>query len=414
MKKNVNEDNNSSKHKRPSFFTRKNDIKKFENHEEGIRHIENATSFLNEFTEPTGEYGTTEDLHDKWGLSNSDAKVHTGFFRKGFVSAAIAIAVIIMVIVMVFVVLPKVLPSFFKNSNIELFIQKSVTLEYDDMTRVVTDCSANVMTMPDVTSERVTEVLLNEPVTLLSTNSGNGYDQIRTADGIVGYVLDSQLTDETESVEPDLHEYKLVVSDTSKNVMTHANNGTLITKVMMNTVLYADVKRDGVYQVELPGGDMGWIGSSGVIELGTRDTIGEVSCRYFVSSALSEVNATYIENGLTISGMSINGLVYVCSTVNGIPMPRTMQEQSQAGQEVTLSYDAVTGQLDLDSIIPGDIVFLSSPYDSDGTIYEMGICTDVGTLLMVSDARTTIKLVNFDSSDELCNRIVTVRRIFAS
>ena len=70
-----------------------------------------------------------------------------------------------------------------------------------------------------------------------------------TEDGIEGYVRATDLIADTSSVEPDLHEYMLVISDTSKNVMTHASQGTLITQVMMNTVLYSDIKRDGVYQV---------------------------------------------------------------------------------------------------------------------------------------------------------------------
>ena len=201
----------------------------------------------------------------------------------------------------------------------------------------------------------------------------------------------------------------LVVSDTSKNVMTHASQGTLITQVMMNTVLYADVKRDGVYQVSLPGGESGWIGSSGVIEIAPRSAIEVVSSRYFVSSALSFVNATYIENGIVKQGMSMNGLIYVCSCVNGINMPRTMLEQMEMGNEVPLEYDAVTGELMIESIIPGDLVFIESA--SGG--YEAALCTDIGTILMVSDARTTIRLREFTADSDIASRIVCVRRVFS-
>ena len=184
---------------------------------------------------------------------------------------------------------------------------------------------------------------------------------------------------------------------------------------MMNTVLYADVKRDGVYQVSLPGGGTGWIGSSGVIEIDPREEIEQVSVRYFVSSALSLVNSKYLQNGITMDGISINGLVYVCSCVNGVPMPRTVQGQRKMGNAVELQYDVVTEELVIDSIIPGDIVFLRSPYGSadSNVVYEMAVCTDKGTLLMVSQAGTTIRLRSFNSRSDICDRIVEVRRVFS-
>ena len=142
-----------------------------------------------------------------------------------------------------------------------------------------------------------------------------------------------------------MHQYKLIVSDPSKNIMTHASNGTLIKKVMMNTVLYADIKREGVYQVALPGGNVGWIGSSGVIELSPRATTEEVSSRYFVSSVMTFVNAKYLENGMSIDGASVNGAVYVSAEINGISTPRTMEGQARAGIEIIPEPDAVTGEM---------------------------------------------------------------------
>ena len=193
--------------------------------------------------------------------------------------------------------------------------------------------------------------------------------------------------------------------------MTHASQGTLITQVMMNTVLYSDIKRDGVYQVSLPGGETGWVGSSGVIEIEPRSSIEVVSSRYFVSSALSLVNATYFENGITKQGISVNGLVYVCSCVNGIVMPRTLEEQMAAGVSVPLEYDAVTGDLMIESIIPGDLVFLRSPTGIGE--YDEAICTDTGTLIMRSEAGTTIRLRNFTADSDIASRIVSVRRVFS-
>ena len=225
-------------------------------------------------------------MQDKWGLSDKQATVkHKG--RKRVVAFLIALGVFLLSIAGIFYILPRFLPDLFKGSNIQLFVQPVIKYEYNDESfRVVTKSCEGIMKDPWADSQRISEVLFNEPVRLISDNK-EGYSKIETMDGITGWVRTNSLTTDTSSVEPDLHKFKIVISDPSKNVMTHASNGTLITKVMMNTVLYADISREGVYQVSLPDGENGWIGSSGVIELKPRESLQVVSSRYFVSSLLS-------------------------------------------------------------------------------------------------------------------------------
>ncbi|MBR6483514.1 MAG: hypothetical protein IKT14_00715 [Clostridiales bacterium] len=409
MKKSGNKD---TKDKKSLFGNKKDEIMpEFALKDRGVRNIGDAARFLEDRNNYSKDFGEPEDIQEKWGLGVKDIAAGNRK-RKTIIRGLTAFLITVAMVVGVFYALPRILPGFFKGSNIELFVEKDVNYDYDDSYRVVKDTAVSVMSDPDPASDYITQVLYNEPVRY--GGEEGDYTLITTMDGITGYVKSASLTKDTSSVEPDLHEYKLSVSDTSKNIMTHASQGTLITRVAMNTVLYADVKRDGVYQVALPGGDMGWIGSSGVIEIGPREEIEEVSTRYFVSSALSFVNSSYLPGGITMNGMSIEGLVYVCSSVNGIKMPRTAGEQMEMGEEVELQYDVVTGDLMIDSIIPGDILFLRSPYsDSYTDIYEMAICTDTGTLLMVSGSGTTIRLTSFDAGSELCGRIICVRRYFS-
>lgn len=381
-----------------------------------IRHVERPIKlpFLADIDEEKEQYGTTEDMQDKWGLSEKQATVNVVRKRR-LVSLAIASVSFTLLLVGVFYILPRILPGVFKGTNIELFVEPVVNLEYDEPEyRVVCDSTVSLMALPEPDARRIAQVLYNEPVKFI-TDSKNGYCKIETQDGLVGYVKASSLIEDTNSIEPDIHQYKLIVSDPSKNIMTHASNGTLIKKVMMNTVLYADIKREGVYQVALPGGNVGWIGSSGVIELQPRAETEEVSSRYFVSSVMTFVNARYIENGMSIDGASVNGAVFVSAEINGISIPRTMKGQAEAGIEVIPEPDAVTGQIMIDQILPGDILFLANPKNPGSTeIYEMAVCTDTGTLFMLSPARTTVRLRNFESGDEICQRIITIRRIFSS
>ncbi|HOO61361.1 MAG TPA: hypothetical protein PKV44_02920 [Bacillota bacterium] len=365
------------------------------------------------FREPYGEYGKAEDLESVWALDKQETYV-VEEREKRWPRYVIALITFVALVAIVFGVLPVVLPKFFAQSDIALFVEEEPELIYSDSYRVISKYATNVMTEDDVKSERITQVLLGEPVVFLDDDCENGYIHIVTQDNIEGYVLEEDVCADMTAIEPDMHLYKLVVADTSKRVMSHASNGTLITEVMMNTVLYADVKRDGVYQVMLPGGELGWIGSSGVIELGVNENTEEVSVRYFVSSTLSFVNATHLEGGLSKRGLSVQGLVYVSAGVNGIVLPRTMAGQMNEGTEVELRYDDVTGELLLDSIIPGDLVFFSSSNNPDSDEpEEMAICTDTGVLLMISKSRTTIQLKTFDAKSDLVERIITVRRVFS-
>lgn len=365
------------------------------------------------FIEPEGEYGKAEDLADVWSLDKADSNVSKGSDRR-WPRLALAAAIFCGIMFFVFLLLPRILPGFFKNTDIALFVEKDPVLIYDDTYRVVKVSASSVMSQDDITSKRITQVLMNEPVHFLSDDCKNGYVLIRTMDNIVGYVKGDELNTDMSSCEPELHLYKIVIADISKRVMSHASNGTLISEVTMNTVLYADVKRDGVYQVQLPNGQNGWISSSGVIELDVKKNTDVVGVRYFVSSALTMVNATYLEGGVTKRGICIEGLAYVSACVNGIPIPRELKDQINCGTEVKLEYDAVTGALLIDSIIPGDIVFLSDPYKPGSKEpYEAAICTDTGVLLMRSSAGTSIRLTKFNADSDLVKRIITVRRIFA-
>ncbi|MBR3058972.1 MAG: hypothetical protein IKG93_13540 [Clostridiales bacterium] len=382
--------------------------KLFQKKDDGVS-IKRAGSF----SEPKGAFGKAEDLASVWSLDSSDSNV-SEYQVKRWPKVLIAGSIFLAIMLFVFLVLPKILPGFFKNTDIALFVEEDPVLIYDDTYRVVTSYCTSVMEKDDITSHRITQLLMNEPVHFLSDDCKNGYILIRTDENIVGYVKATDLSSDMTSCEPDLHLYKLVIADGSKRVMSHASNGTLIAEVMMNTVLYADVKRDGVYQVCLPNGENGWISSSGVVELGLDEKTAEVGVRYFVSSVLTMVNSTYLEGGICKRGISMEGLAYVSAAVNGIDIPRDMEGQSKCGEEVTLQYNAVTGELLLDSIIPGDLVFLSDPYHPQSKrIYEVAICTDTGVLLMKADSGTCVKLRTFNAGSDIVKRILAVRRVFS-
>jgi len=365
------------------------------------------------FQDPGKDFGETQNVRQIWDLSEKDAYVRQ-HGRRRVPRFVLPVLVLVFLVVLLFWLLPGVVSRYFSGPDAAPQEVTAPITIYTDSTRVVNVYVSNLLTEPDIKSNRITQVLYNEPVTLLDSGSTADFIHIQTRDGMQGYLKSSDVTAYRDSVEPNLHAYKLIVSDVSKNVMSHASNGTLLIEVMMNTVLFADAKSEGVYQVSLPDGEKGWINSSGVIELGVLDPAEKVGVRYFVSAALSFVNVTQIDHGLTMRGLSVEGLAYICAEVNGVTLSRTMEQQITMGERVDLTYDKVTGLLDVTSISPGDLVFFRDPNDAASAApYEMGICTDNGSLIMTSTNRTTLRLVTLEDKQALETRIIAVRRIFS-
>lgn len=218
-------------------------------------------------------FGQAEDVEALWSLSKDDAYVEPR--RKGRLPRFVIPAfVFLFSVIMIFWLLPGIVARMSSSGNEAKTNETEPVRLYTTTTRVVDVYATSLMQEPSITSARITQILYNEPVTLLDETEQGGFVLIETQDFIKGYVKAADLTDHLDSVEPNLHMLKLVVSDMSRNVKSQANNGTLLAEVMMNTVLYADEKGDGVYKVLLPGGIEGWIGSSGVIELGVNDKVG--------------------------------------------------------------------------------------------------------------------------------------------
>jgi len=355
--------------------------------------------------------GEAEDIKQVWTLNEKEAYVSPSRYKR-LPKFIVFFGAVVLLTAMIFWLLPAVVERFYGISN-ETPFEIQPELIYEKGTAVVSSSFANLMSEPDVGSQRVTQVLFNEPLRILDMSTSENFYHVQTTDQLKGYVLRTDVFTDAASAEPNLHKYKIVISDPVKRIMTHATKGTLQIEVMMNTVLFSDFKGDGVYRVSLPDGKTGWIGSSGVIELGIKEPLEKVGARYFVGSVENFHFVTLIDNGATYRGASVEGVVYVCAGINGLSMPRKMEDQFYQGEEIPLRYDAVTRVLDISLIQPGDLIFFRSPMDLNSTMpYEMGVYTDVGMVLMNHKSRTTLRICDLEGNEELKERVISVRRIF--
>jgi len=291
-----------------------------------------------------------------------------------------------------------------------------VSLLYDDSFWTVREAVADVFDRDDLKGGRLTQVLYNEPVRILSRECTYGFARVQLGDGSEGYMLLENLLDSRDSIEPDRFSYKVVISAGSKRVMSHASKGTLLIEVLMGTVLYADYRGDGVSRVCLPGGDIGWISDDGALILTPSGEVAPVAdgARYFCTTALGFNQVTFLENGQSIRGICPAGIVRLSGQVNGIRLPRSIIGMSQLGTAVETARDSETGRISLEQLRAGDLVFLAESADqaADGQPSDVALYLGENQILYARTSQSSIRVTDLTQNEDLWQRIALVRRLF--
>jgi len=114
-----------------------------------------------------GTFGSSQNVSEVWSLEEEDTYVHARK-KSGIPKVILPTMVFVLIVVLLFWVLPIVLPKIFQNSDIALFVSPVPVRIYGSTDRVVTEYVSSIMSAADVKSARISQVLFNEPVTLLS------------------------------------------------------------------------------------------------------------------------------------------------------------------------------------------------------------------------------------------------------
>lgn len=316
---------------------------------------------------------------------------------------------------------------------------------------------ADVFLQDDLKSNRITQVLYNEPVTVSDQETQWGFYKVRLQDGMSGFMLADDLADSRASLEPANAQHKVVVITSSKRIMSHARSGTMLAEVMMGTQLFADYRGDGILRVRMPDGQFGWMSEDGLVVMNPDEQIKAApdGARYFCSSVMAFHHVTVLEEGQSMAGVSMAGAVRIAALVNGVQLPRRLAAQSYAGEDVTFlrttqesgshdteaDTDATDGNdvgsdndslssdeetdgsdnvpsttanvPDLTLLQPGDLVFVDDAANP-GQPVDMAIVMENGQFLMAPSSKTSIELVDPDRIPDWTSRIIRVRRLFAS
>lgn len=371
------------------------------------------TSSRNDRRQQKKGFQAPKKIEDHWDIFSKNVYVETE--RRTLPAWLLPLAALLLIIVLVFWVAPTVISRIQAALHIDQNQNgEGASLLYGSDTWTVCKSVADVFDRADLKAERVTQALFNEPVLILDRDSAYGFVEVRLDDGSQGFMKTEDLVDSRDSIEPDLFRFKLVIAETTKRILSHASQGTLLAEVPMGTVLYADYRGNGISRVALPGGDIGWISDDGVIILSPTGDIKPVEngARYFCSTALAFSQITVLPGGQSVYGISTVGIARLAAAINGIELPRLLSDQAEFGKPVELINDEETGLFKTDTIKAGDLVFLSARSGQSDVAAELAICVADGQVLFADAGQSSIRLIDLSQNADLQARILFVRRIY--
>lgn len=346
------------------------------------------------------------------------------FYKKGFYVSKrpsglpawlIPLVVFLIIVSLVFWIVPQALSRLRNNHEDDPgIVFEHQSDPYGTDVQVVQSPVADVFFEPDLKADRVTQALYNEPVTILPEQCLAGFAAVQLNDGTTGYMMTKDLTQEQSSIEQANHAYRLLVITPTKRIMSHARQGTLLAEVMMGTELLVSYRGAGVARVQLPGGSEGWMSDDGVLILSVDETV-ELPFeprQAFCSTALLFLQATYLENGQSIHGISIEGIARLAGAANGITIPRTLDGIASYGNSIPFRIEEETRTPDLSVLQPGDLVIFAKSQETQQP-YELAIHIDSGQVLYTGPGQSSIRLINLDKHEDLWRRILDIRRLFA-
>lgn len=262
---------------------------------------------------------------------------------------------------------------------------------------VINNTVVDVFDRPEIQSNRITQAIYNQEVKILER--ADIWSRIELPDGMEGWVRSKYISPAYLNPNEANYNPRIVVTAKSASVYSNYMGGITLKEVVMGTELFVLNKKNNAYEVFLPGGMSGWIRENVSILISQEAEIPVTSVDDFVATASKFKGTSYLIGGISCHGIDCSGLIYICSLINGVNMPRKMQEQFRTGREAAR-----------DDIRAGDLVFFSSKENS-GDLAEAGIYMGDGVFIYADRKRGYVTEGSLDN-EYFQKRLAGIRRIF--
>ncbi|HEY9060004.1 MAG TPA: NlpC/P60 family protein [Pseudobacteroides sp.] len=264
---------------------------------------------------------------------------------------------------------------------------------------VITETIVDLFKEATVQSEKVTQVLYNQPVNIIETKES--WSKVEAVDGLQGWIKTRYITSETSSLDEDNSEPRIIVTVRKANVLSQVANGSLIKDVVMGTEFSVINSVQDWYEIALPDDKTGWISENGTIHIDAGKKVEKTSAQSFVATALKFKGTVFLQGGISAWGIDSAGLAYICSRINGIELPRSIDKQYKMGRAIDISKEKP---------IAGDLVFFSSN-EHRKDISMVGIFVNNTQFLLASKTDYSVA-VHESEEDYFKQRFIGVSRIF--
>jgi len=262
---------------------------------------------------------------------------------------------------------------------------------------VITEAVIDIYQKPDILSTRMTQVLFNQVVKVIK--EVDSWTNIKLLDGSSGWVKSKYVSRDTNSVTDGSINNKIIVTAKIVDVYSGTNNKVRYKKIVLGTELYSFGKTKTGYDVLMPENKRGWIEEGGVIAIPISDNIIHKTTSNDFVQTIKKFNGTiFILGGISKWGVDSSGLVYICSKINGVDVPRKLENMKRFGTVVQEK-----------NIQVGDLIFFST--DSlKKDVYDVGVYMGANEFVHSSTTRGVINESLEDSYFK--DRVCGIRRIF--
>ncbi len=280
--------------------------------------------------------------------------------------------------------------------------QKGV-YDIDDQTAVILDSVVDVFKEPNIRSERVTQVLYNEPVKIVEDI--RDWSKVQLVEGSLGYIQTKYLSADCSSLLPEKINLRVIVSSKTKEVLSSAKNGITIKNIVLGTELFCISQQGSWYEVKLPENKKGWINNHGTFQVKATESVPFTSDIDFVLTLKKFIGSNYLTGGISSFGMDSSGLLYISGKINGISIARNLKDFYLSKEGETFSFENIT----VEDLKTGDILFFSDSTKSE--ITHAGILIGKGQFIEVS-IDSGIVVISSLEGELLKQHIVGIKRIF--
>ncbi|KNY29811.1 NlpC/P60 family protein [Pseudobacteroides cellulosolvens] len=264
---------------------------------------------------------------------------------------------------------------------------------------VITDTVVDLFKESTVQADKVTQVLYNQPVNIIETKES--WSKVETGDGLKGWVKTRYITKDTSSLDQDNSESRIIVTVKKSSVLSQIANGSLIEDVVMGTEFSVIKSVQDWYEVALPNEKTGWISENGTIHIEAGKKVAKTSAESFVATALKFKGTVFLQGGISAWGIDSSGLTYICSRINGVKLPRSIQMQYKMGKAIDITKEKPAA---------GDLVFFSLD-EQRKDLATVGIFVNTSEFLIASKLGYSVTISSREE-EYFKQRIVGVRRIF--